>query len=86
MIMMNDWIFKCDAKFRYQLLDRMRQDCEYYIRNDFKTGNCLWAGDARRQIETMKAIWNSFPKEDTPEWLTWEQILQFERQMVVKKS
>ena len=86
MIVMYDWIFRCDPKFRYQLLDRMRQDCEYYIRNKFTTGNCLWAGDQKKQIETMKVLWNSFPIEDTPEWLTWEQILEFERQMVVKKS
>ncbi|MBO5319038.1 MAG: hypothetical protein J6B01_04420 [Ruminococcus sp.] len=76
-----DWIMTKELKFRYQLLDRMRQDCEYYIRNDFKTGNCLWAGDQIRQIEVMKIIWSSFPDNDKPEWLTWEEILEFERKM-----
>ena len=44
-------------------------------------GNCLWAGDEKSQIENMKALWNSFPEEDKPEWLTWEDILEYEKQM-----
>ena len=76
-----DWIQTRDSKFCYQLLDRMRQDCEYYIRNDFKTGNCLWAGDQKRQIEIMKFIWSSFSDNDKPEWLSWEEILEFEKKM-----
>lgn len=72
-----------NPKFRYMMLDRLRQDCDYYIRNNFKTGNSLWAGDPRRQIETMKAIWLTFWPDDTPEWLTWEQILDYAKKMGV---
>ena len=75
---------KKEPRFRYMMLDRLRQDCEYYIRNDFETGSCLWAKDEKVQIENMKAIWRSFPDEDKPEWLTWEDILEFERRMVKK--
>lgn len=78
---MEDWIARNEPRFRYMMLDRMRQDCEYAIRNDFRSGNSLWAKDAKRQIEVMKQLWMSFPKEDTPEWLTWEQILEFENKM-----
>lgn len=78
---MEDWILNSEHRFRYQLLDRMRQDCDYYIRNNFKTGNCLWAEDVERQIDVMKQIWNSFDENDKPEWLTWEQILEFECRM-----
>lgn len=80
---MEDWILERDPKFRYMLLDRMRQDCEYYIRNDFKTGNCLWAGDQRGQILSMIQLWNSFPNKDKPEWLTMEQIVDYARKMNV---
>lgn len=78
---MEDWILTREPRYRYMLLDRMRQDCEYYIRNNFTSGNTLCEGNERDQIDVMKAIWNSFPKEDKPEWLTWEDILEFERKM-----
>lgn len=77
----DDWCLERDPKFRYQLLDRMRQDCEYYIRNNFETPNCLWAETEREQIDFMKQLWSSFPDADKPEWLTWEQILEFEKRM-----
>jgi hypothetical protein len=30
----------------------------------------------------MKALWNSFSEEDKPEWLTWEEIEEYERMML----
>lgn len=29
---MEDWLAKSEPKFRYMLLDRLRQDCDYYLR------------------------------------------------------
>lgn len=77
---MEDWA-KHEPKFRYIMLDRLRQDCDYYIRNNFDTGSCLWAKDEKEQIANMKALWKTFEPDDTPEWLTWEDILEFERKM-----
>lgn len=76
---MENWT-KYEPRFRYMMLDRMRQDCDYYLRIG-GSGHCLWAGDENEQIENMKALWNSFPQKDKPEWLTWEQILEYERKM-----
>lgn len=77
---MEDWS-KYEPKFRYMMLDRMRQDCDYYLGYGNRNASQLWAGDEKSQIENMKALWNSFPEEDTPEWLTWEEILEYEKQM-----
>jgi hypothetical protein len=74
-------ILQSEDKFKYQLLSRMQQDCDYYLGNGNKSAKYLWAGNATEQIETMKAIWNSFPEEEKPEWLTWEEILIYEQQM-----
>lgn len=76
---MEDWT-KYEARFRYMMLDRLRQDCAYYLRIK-GSGRCLWAGEEKAQIENMKALWNSFPDEDKPEWLTWDDIIEFEKQM-----
>lgn len=78
---MDKWLEESESSFRYQLLDRLRQDCEYYLGFGNRSRNSLWAEDEFIQIQTMKDIWNSFPEEDKPEWLTWEDILEYERQM-----
>ena len=78
---MEDWT-KYEPRFRYMMLHRMRQDCDYYLRIG-GSGNCLWAGDEKSQIENMKALWNSFPEEDKPEWLTWEELNNYAREMCV---
>ena len=68
---------------RYALLDRMRTDCKYYLGNGRRHNKYLWCvGDEQRHIDYMKAIWNSFPQDAKPEWLTMEQILAYERLMI----
>lgn len=63
---MEDWSKK-EPRFCYMLLDRLRQDCEYYLRIG-GSANCLWADSEKEQIQTMIDIWNkcSRPK-DGPE-------------------
>lgn len=77
-----EWILSHDETFRYQLLDRMRSDCVYYIWYERSCrGNHLWAGTVKDQISIMKGIWNSFPEDGKPEWLTLEQIETLEAEM-----
>lgn len=75
-------ILKQDKRFRYQLLDRLRTDCNYYLGYGNRCANCLWSKSEVSIIENMKNLWNSFDEKDKPEWLTWEQILEYERKMV----
>jgi len=77
-------IFKADEKFRYQLLNRMQGDCDYYLGNGNRSRNALWAENEKEQIEVMKKLWNSFADDEKPEWLSWEGILNYESKMVVK--
>ena len=58
-------------QFRYQMLDRMKQDCEYFLGH----------GNVADHIEYMKALWWSFPESGKPEWLTLEEIKDYERRM-----
>lgn len=67
---------------KYMLLDRMKQDCNYYLGNGNHLKKYLWAGDEKEHIEDMKALWNSFPDDAKPEWLTLEQIEEYEKQML----
>lgn len=83
---MEDWM-KYEPRIRYMFLSRMKQDCDYYLGYGGRNPKQLWAGDEKDQIAHMKALWNSFPEEDKPEWLTWEELLEYERKMckVVKE-
>ncbi len=33
----------------------------------------------RHHVDRMKELWKEFPEDGKPEWLTWEQILQYEK-------
>lgn len=70
-----------ELKFRYMMLSRMIMDCRYYLDNGNRNPKNLWACDEHRQIENMKAIWNSFQENEKPEWATWEEILGYEKEM-----
>lgn len=75
-----------DDKFRYMMLDRMRQDCDYYLGNGGRNPNNLWACDELKQIDNIRAIWNTFSAEDKPEWLTYEDIEEYAKQMGVPQG
>lgn len=71
-----------DETFRYQMLSRMEADCKYYLGNGGRHPKHLWADNEKDQIACMKALWHSFPEEGKPEWLTLEQIQDYEKQLV----
>lgn len=71
-----------EEKFNYMMLDRLRQDCDYYLGNGNHYKKHLWAGDEQKQIDEMKKLYNSFAEDKKPEWLTWNNILEYEELMV----
>ena len=73
-----------DLENRYALLDRLRSDCNYFLlllAMGTKDESVLWAKSVSAQIAVMKVLWESLPEDGKPEWLTWEIILHFEREM-----
>ena len=78
---MEDWS-KHEPRFRYMMLDRLRQDCDYYLNYGGRSVNALWSKDEKEQIANMKALWSTFPEKDKPEWLTWADILEYEQKML----
>lgn len=77
-----DWILSKSEEFRYQMLDRMRGECDYYLGYGMRSNRHLWAGDPKNQIEYMKRIWKSFDRSKKPEWLKYGDILKYEKMMV----
>lgn len=74
-------ILNNDERYRYMLLDRMYQDCKYYLGFGNRNSKFLWAGDKYRQIEYMVALYNSFDDDKKPEWITLEEIHKLKEQM-----
>ena len=68
-------------RFNYMMLDRLRSDCDYYLGYGNRNKSRLCGGSVSEHIEKMKELHNSFPEGQGPEWLTYEGILEYEKQM-----
>lgn len=75
-----------EKSFQYMMLDRLRSDCDYYLGYGHRYPGALYCEDEKEHIEHMKKIWLSFAKDEKPEWLTWEQIENYEKEMCKEKS
>ena len=72
-----------DYRFNYMLLDRLKSDCEYYLRYGGRNAkHSLWAQDEQKQIDKMRELYNLL--QIKPEWLTREQIDEYAARMGVK--
>lgn len=79
---MENWK-RYEPKFRYMMLSRMKQDCDYYLGYGKRYADNLWAKDEATQIANMKALWDSFDPDDKPEWLTKDDLLDYAHRMGV---
>ena len=70
-----------DKKFRYSMLGRLKSDCDYFLGNGNRNERHLWAHTVDEQIAKMKELHNSFADDEKPEWLTMDQIDEYERKM-----
>ena len=75
-----------DMSFRYQLLDRLRSDCDYYLGNGGAQDKFLWAGNIHSHIYFMRGLWNSLPEGEKPEWLSLSDIDNYEHRMLGARS
>ena len=70
-------------KDNYMLLDRLKQDCEYYLGNGNRHAKHLWANTEKEQIDKMLELYNSFSDEEKPEWISLDDIKNYAKQMNV---
>lgn len=70
-----------DFKFEYMMLSRLQGDCDYFLGHGNRHIKILLGDSVAEHISYMKQIWNDFPDEAKPEWLTWERLLEYERKM-----
>ena len=73
-----------EPEFLYQMLGRLESDCKYFLGNGNGAEKHLWALSVDNQISAMKEIYNKL--EEKPEWLSLEQINNYEKEMKDKLS
>ena len=78
----DDSILKHSDEFKYQLLSRMQTDCNYFLGAGNRAEKFLWAGNVPEQIAYMRAIYNSFPDNKKPEWISLADIDEYEKKML----
>ena len=72
-----------EEKHTYMMLGRLQSDCEYYLGWGNRNTKRLWANNEKEQINEMKALWNKLDDDKKPMWLTWDNILNYEKLMVI---
>ena len=72
-------------KFTYMMLSRLQMDNDYYLNMGSRSARNLWAGSVDEQIKEMKRLWNSLPEDRKPEWLSMEDIKEYEKEMTSDK-
>jgi hypothetical protein len=64
------------------MLSRLKSDCDYFLGNGNRCEKRLYHGNPKLQIEAMLILWESFPQDKKPEWLTREEIMAYEKAMI----
>ena len=67
------------AEGSYQLLSRLKADCDYFLDAGGRAEKHLWAGNVDAQIAKMRELYTALPEK--PEWLTMEDIDRYAQRM-----
>jgi len=68
-------------QLQYMMLDRLRSNCDYYT--GYGHTAKITPTEVASIIGEMKAFWSEL--EEKPDWLTWEQILAYEKALLAPK-
>ena len=72
---------KCDS-LAYQFLSRLKTDFNYYLGYGNKNKRVLWFGNEKNHITFMFYLWASFPADSKPEWLTFGDLMYYEKEIL----
>lgn len=71
-----------EDEFNYMTLGRLQSDCEYYLGFGNRNASRLQLRNEIEQIKKMKELYNSFPDNKKPEWITLKDIEMYEQKML----
>lgn len=62
-------------------LDRLKSDCDYFLGNGNGYLGHLYYKDVDKHIDEMRKIYNSFSEEERPEWISLDDIDNYQEKM-----
>lgn len=71
-----------DNKFNYMMLGRLQSDCEYFLGHGSRSTRNLYYDTVDEHISEMKKLWDNLPEDGKPEWLTYQEIEEYEKDML----
>ena len=74
-----------EKAFEYQMLGRLKADCDYFLGNGNGYEPHLWAGSVEKQITEMRKRLAEFCDDEKPEWLTDADINRYESEMLKRR-
>lgn len=79
------------STYDYQLLERLKSDCDYYLGACVDFGmdmtaaqKNLWAGNIEAQVSKMRELYDKLPEK--PDWLTMQDIDRYEHDMLAQRD
>ena len=77
-------------QFEYMMLSRLNDDAAAYFGRHgneeedkwdcrYHNVNNIWGSTIESHIASMKEHWNKIPDDLKPEWISWEEILEYEK-------
>lgn len=73
-----------NPKFQYQMLHRMKMDCDYFLGYGERYAGRLWAGNVRDQIKYMRILYELVPEK--PQWISLKDIRKYKNSMMRKEG
>lgn len=71
-----------EKSFRYQMLDKLKNDCEYFLGMGHRNLKYLHNNDIQEHISLMRKLYYSFDIMEKPEWISLDDILEYENRML----
>lgn len=63
------------------MLSKLQSDYDYFLGYGNRNLNILCNKSFKSHINRMKDLWITFPDSQKRVWLTWEQLLQYEKKL-----
>ena len=72
-------------EFRYQLLSMFQVNVDGFLKNGVPLGDGGTSlHDVKYVTESMKMLWDSFGENEKPDWITFEKIEEYEKNMIFR--
>lgn len=78
----SDDLVNRDNEFKQAMLSRLESDCRYFLGNGNRSESQLYSKNVKEHIQLMKDLYNSFAENEKPNWISMNDIENYEKEMI----